>query len=166
MSSEKVTPVTSFVNDLNQFITGKNFWQASLYQQLEGLTLDNALYKPASDRHCIWEIVRHMAYWKHWAITYVTKGEQLNAKEENWKALPEIQNEDAWKEDVDKLKSLHDECVRISESIGNELFESTEEKFVFFRQLLYHDCYHTGQIGLLRVMQGLKPAGFVADASN
>lgn len=161
-----MTPVVSYVNDLNQFITGKNFWQASLYQQLEGLTAANALYKPAEDRHCIWELVRHMAYWKHWAITYVTSGEQLNAKVDNWRPLPEIQDEETWQEDVNKLKSLHEECLKISEKIGNELFESPEEKFVFFRQLLYHDCYHTGQIGLLRVMQGLKPAGFDANASN
>lgn len=165
MSTEKVTPVDAYLTDLEQFIKGENFWQASLYKQLEGLTLEQALYKPAPDRHPIWEYVRHMAYWKHWAITFITTGEKMNAKENNWRALPEVQNDETLQEDVNKLKSLHEECVRLAKGAGNKLFESTDEKYVFFRQLLYHDCYHTGQIGLLRVMQGLKPAGFVAESN-
>jgi hypothetical protein len=165
MSAEKVTPISSYINDLGQFISGENFWQASLFMQLEGLTLENALYKPASDRHCIWELVRHMSYWKHWAITYIKKGEKLDAKLDNWKALPDGLTNENWQFDLETLKSLHAECVKISESTGNDMFESTDEKIVFFRQLLYHDCYHTGQIGLLRVMQGLKPAGFVAESN-
>lgn len=149
--------VQSYINDLDLFIEGENFWQASLLKQLEGLSAGQALYKPAEDRHCIWEVVRHINYWKHWAITYITSGEKLNAKLENWKPLPETTDEQAWKNDVDKLKSLHEECKRISAGIGDNLFNSDDEKIVFFRQLLYHDCYHTGQIGLLRAMQGIKP---------
>jgi len=150
-------PVQSYINDLELFIEGENFWQASLLKQLEGLSVEQALFKPAEDRHCIWEVVRHINYWKHWAITYVTTGEKLNAKLENWKALPDIKNEQSWKDDVEKLKSLHEECKKFSANTGDELFTSEDEKLVFFRQLLYHDCYHTGQIGLLRAMQGIKP---------
>lgn len=156
MSAEKVSPTQSYVNDLEQFITGNNFWQPSLYQQLEGLTLAQALYKPAPDRHCIWELIRHMNYWKHWAITYISTGEKMNAKADNWRELPEASQEN-FDADMNELRSLHAKCIVIANQIGNDMFEATEEKIVFFRQLLYHDCYHTGQIGLLRVMQGLKP---------
>lgn len=155
--AEKLTPIESYVNDIDAFVSGSNFWQVSLLGQLEGLDFKQALFKPSDERHCIWELVRHISYWKHWAITYVNEGTKLNAKEDNWAALPEIQNEDSWQADVNKLRSLHEKCRTIAENTGNDLFESKEEKIIFFRQLLYHDCYHTGQIGLLRVMQGLKP---------
>lgn len=158
MSAEKVTPIESYVSDLEQFVTGNNFWQASLYQQLEGLTLTEALYKPAAERHSIWELIRHMNYWKYWALTYMNTGEKLNAKGENWRELPEATQEN-FDNDLNELRSLHKQCVELSNQTGEDLFTSTEERIVFFRQLLYHDCYHTGQIGLLRVMQGLKPAG-------
>src|SRR4030095_386653 len=157
MASEKISPIESYLHDLDHFVSGSNFWQASLLKQLEGLDHKQALYKPAEDRHCIWELVRHAAYWKHWALTYVNEGKKLNAKEDNWAPMPEVQNEDSWQTDVSKLKSLHYECRKTAEKIGNDLFESGEENIIFFRQLLYHDCYHTGQLGLLRVMQGLKP---------
>ena len=156
-NAKKLSPNKSYINDLDLFITGNNFWQASQLKQLEGLNFEHALYRPAPDRHCIWELVRHINYWKYWAITYAKDGVALDAKEENWAPLPEALSEESWQEDVNKLKSLHNDCKKIAETIGNNLFESAEEKIVFFRQLLYHDCYHTGQIGLLRVLQGLKP---------
>lgn len=155
--AEKLSCSKSYINDLDQFIEGKNFWQGSLLKLLEGLTLQQALYKPAPDRHCIWEYLRHIIYWKHWAITYVKTGEKLNAKEDNWAPLPEVQNETTLQDDINKLKSQHDECKVISGNLGDDLFTSTEEKIVFFRQLLYHDCYHAGQIGMLKAMQGINP---------
>lgn len=157
METNQPGPIGAYINDLEQFTTGKNFWQASLLKQIEGLTLEQALYKPSPERHGIWQLVRHIAYWKHWALTYVKDGTKLNARESNWAPMPEVQNEAAWQEDVDKLKALNDECIRVAASIGEELLSSTEERLVFFRQLLLHDCYHTGQIGFLRAMQGLKP---------
>ncbi|MBZ0202896.1 MAG: DinB family protein [Ignavibacteria bacterium] len=157
MEAEKLDPVLSYLNDFKLFTTGKNFWQASLLKQLEGLSYIEALYLPAPDRHCIWEIVRHIAYWKYWALTYVKDGVALEAKEHNWKALPEDQSEASWQNEISKLRELNDECIDVINSLGNALLESTEEKIVFFRQLLYHDCYHTGQIGMLRAMQEIKP---------
>jgi hypothetical protein len=154
---EKLTPIQSYINDADLFITGSNFWQASQVKQLEGLSYEQALYRPGPERHCIWELVRHINYWKYWAITYAKDGVALDAKKDNWAPLPEVQNEDSWQADVNKLKSLHEECKAAAEKIGGDLFTSTDKKIVFFRQLLYHDCYHTGQIGLLRVLQGLKP---------
>lgn len=152
-----MTPIESYKNDLKLFIEDKNFWQASLLKQLEGLNHDQALFKPSPGRHCIWEIVRHISYWKHWALTYVKEGVALNAKEDNWASLPDPLSEDTWVIDTQKLKSLHEECKKVAHDIGDNLFTSSEENIIFFRQLLYHDCYHTGQIGLLRVIQGLKP---------
>ena len=137
--------------------TGRNFWQASLLKQIEGLTLEQALYKPSPERHGIWQLVRHIAYWKHWALTYVKENVAMNAKADNWKPLPEVQTEQSWQEEIEKLRKLNNECIKAAQKLGNELIESAEEKHVFFRQLVMHDCYHTGQIGLLRAMQGIKP---------
>lgn len=157
MEAEKLSPIASFIHDFRQFTIEKNFWQASLLKQIEDLTFDQALYLPAPDRHCIWELVRHIAYWKHWALTYVKENAAMNAKEDNWKPLPEIQSEESWQEDINKLRELNNECIKTAEAIGDSLMTSNEEKYIFFRQLLLHDAYHTGQIGLLKAMQGIKP---------
>ncbi len=157
MGTEKINPGAAFVNDLKQFTETKNFWQASLLKQVEGLTLEQALYKPSPGRHGIWQIVRHIAYWKHWALTYLNEDVKLNAKEDNWAPMPDVQTELTWNEEISRLKELNDRCISSAEKLGDELMTSTDEKIVFFRQLLYHDCYHTGQIGSLRAMQGIPP---------
>lgn len=149
--------IDSYINDLEHFFKGKNFWQASLLRQLEGLTFQQALFKPSPERHCIWEIVSHVSYWKHWVITFVKKNVKLDAKLENWKPLPKELNEKTWESEIHNLKTLHDDCEKLAKGIGDNLYTSKAEKIIFFRQHIYHDCYHSGQIGLLRVMQGLKP---------
>ena len=81
----------------------------------------------------------------------------MDAKADNWKPLPEVQTEESWQDEIEKLKKLNEECIETAMQLGNELMESSQENHVFFRQLLFHDSYHTGQIGMLRAMQGIKP---------
>ncbi len=156
MGTENLNPSAAYVSDLKQFTVDKNFWQASLLKQIEGLNMSEALYKPSPDRHGIWQIVRHIAYWKHWALTYLNEDKKLNAKDENWAPMPYVQTEESWQEEIENLRKLNDECIAGAEKLGENIF-SDDEKVVFFRQLLMHDSYHTGQIGFLRAMQGLKP---------
>ena len=39
-------------------------WQPSLSEALNGLTAAQAAWKPAPERHSIWQIVRHLILWK------------------------------------------------------------------------------------------------------
>ncbi len=152
-----MNPGASFVNDFKLFTEGKNFWQASLIKQIEGLTMEQALYKPNPGRHGIWQIVRHIAYWKHWSLTYLNEDIKLNAKADNWSPMPDVQTDETWNDEIQRLRKLNNDCIAAAEKLGDELMNSSEEKILFFRQLLYHDCYHTGQIGFLRAMQGIPP---------
>lgn len=156
MGTENLNPSAAYVNDLKQFTVDKNFWQASLLKQIEGLNMSEALYKPSPDRHGIWQIVRHIAYWKHWALIYLNEDKKLNAKEDNWAPLPYVQTEESWQDEIENLRKLNSDCIASAEKLGERIY-SDEEKIVFFRQCLYHDSYHCGQIGFLRAMQGLKP---------
>lgn len=156
MGTENLNSSAAFVNDLKLFTIEKNFWQASLLKQLEGLSMTEALYKPSPGRHGIWQIVRHIAYWKHWALTYLNEDKKLDAKENKWATMPDVQTEQTWQEEIGKLRKLNDECIAGAEKLGENIF-SDDEKVVFFRQLLQHDSYHCGQIGFLRAMQGIKP---------
>lgn len=152
-----MNPGDAYLNDLKLFTIGKNFWQASLLVQVSSLTMQEALYKPSPERHGIWQLVRHISYWKYWSLTYLNENKKLNAKEDNWAPLPEVQTEETWQEEITNLRKLNEDCISAAEKLGDELLTSDDEKVIYFRQLLYHDSYHTGQIGFLRAMQGLKP---------
>ncbi len=156
MDSKKQDSKSAFLNDCKKFFFGKNFWQAGLLEQVSTLKFEQALWKPAPDRHCIWEYLRHINFWKEWAIIYVKEGTKMNAKEKNWAALPEKLDEENWQAEIEKTKLIHEHFTNVAESIGNKIYESKQESIIFFRQVLLHDSYHSGQIGLMRALQGIK----------
>jgi hypothetical protein len=89
-------------------------------------------------------------------LKYAKEGIKEHAKEFNWAPLPEERTEANWKADVEKLKTLHEEFKSVCSGFRNDLFDSKDEKIVFLRTVLYHDAYHSGQIGVLRTLQNIK----------
>lgn len=145
-----------YLKDLNDFFYGPNFWQAGIYPQLKDLSFQQALWKFSEERHSIWEIVRHMTFWKKFSIEYIKGNPIKDAREFNWTKVPEPSDESAWREAVDELKKTHDEFYQLAATSDSIWFTPENEKSIYYRQVIYHDCYHNGQIGLLRAMQGIK----------
>ena len=71
--------------------------------------------------------------------------------------MPDEQTESSWIAEIKKLEELNNRCIEEALKLGEEIYTSPEEKVIYFRQVIFHDCYHTGQIGFLRAMQGIKP---------
>jgi hypothetical protein len=145
------------LKDLDDFFYGPNFWQAGLYPQVKDLSLEQALWKPAAERHNIWEILQHINAWKWFAVESIKGNKISSMKEYNWMSLPAPPEEEKWQAEVDKSKKLHEELKTLVSNASSELFEPSKENIEYYQQVAYHDCYHTGQIGLLRAMQGITP---------
>jgi DinB family protein len=147
----------AFIKDLDAYFQGPNFWQAGLYPQVKDLSLQQALWKPSPDRHCIWEIVLHLNSWK-WFAVEVLKGNTIESmKEYNWVKLPESPDEKKWKEEIERLKSFHEELKSLIKKTDASFFDPSNKLSNHSREVVYHDCYHCGQIGFIRVLQGIKP---------
>jgi hypothetical protein len=145
------------LKDLDEFFYGPNFWQAGLYPQVKDLTVEQALWKPSADRHCIWEILQHINAWQWFAIEIIKGNKIESMKEYNWVPLPENPDETKWKSEIEKAKQLHEEFKILVSNASPGLFDPSNENIAYYQQVIYHDCYHAGQIGLLRAMQGIKP---------
>jgi len=157
ISSKLLDPLDTLIKDADSFFHGDNHWQAGLLQLVKELNYEQALWKPSEDRHCIWEIVRHINFWKRSAIAYVLDKERPDAVKGNWTKAEKELGESDWKDEVEELEHLHEELKQAMMRLGAEIYDNKERKSNYLRTILYHDCYHAGQIGLLRVMQGLKP---------
>jgi len=157
MDANLINPIDHFLAESDLYFYGDNFWQAPLYKQVENLNIEQALWRPAEDKHCIWQLVRHLNYWKYWALKYTREGVMEEAKAFNWAPLPDDKSESNWKADTEKMKELHEEFKSLCLSLGERLLNSSDEKIVFLRTVLYHDSYHSGQIGVLRSLQNIKP---------
>jgi hypothetical protein len=149
--------VKIFLKDLDEFFYGPNFWQAGLFAQVKDLTLEQALWKPSPDRHCIWDILLHVNSWKWFAVECLKGNKIESMKEINWTNIPEQPDETKWKNEIERTEKLHKEFKALIANASPEMFEPSRENMEYYQQVLYHDCYHTGQIGMLRALQGIKP---------
>lgn len=125
---------------------------------LRGVSAEQAHWKPDPNRHSIWELALHMAYWKYAirrSITGGKKGEFLR-KPSNWPAQPEIPDEKLWKEDRALLKQeqklfietiMNFDSKRLDENLPGDSKYNFEDTIM---GIIEHDIYHTGQIALLK----------------
>lgn len=148
--------INSFIKDLDLYFYGPNFWQAGLYQQVADLNYQQALWKPSPERNCIWEIVLHLNSWKWFAVENLKGNKIESMKEHNWPKIPENPDEEKWRAEVEKMKNLHEEFKELFKKADSDFFDAAKDISNYTREIIYHDCYHSGQIGLLRALQGIK----------
>jgi hypothetical protein len=134
-------------------------WHGSnLRGSIRGITLDELCRRPAANRHNIWEIVLHAAYWKY-AVRRRILGEKRGSfavKGSNWFARPVEATAAAWRADLRLLQEMHDSVrAAIAGVAARDLYRksrgSRHTNAFMITGLAAHDLYHAGQIQLLKV---------------
>jgi hypothetical protein len=145
---------------LDRFFRGRPLWHGAVWPHIADLTTEQALWRPAPDRHCIWEIVRHMCLWRSWLLEHAAGRRIENWREQNW-TLPESITAAAWRADLRRLRSIQGSLRRLFQNTPRKTLLARDARGTyrtfFWLGVLAHDSYHTGQIALLRAMLGLKP---------
>ncbi len=136
----------------------KRAWHGTnLRGSLRGLTARQAAWRPGPNRHNIWEVALHTAYWKY-AVRRRLVGEKRGSfplKGSNWFRRPGKLSEAAWRSDVALLDEIHKSMRQAIESVPAGRLHTIQGKTKFtYAQLIYgiasHDIYHAGQIQLLK----------------
>ncbi|MGH7131901.1 MAG: DinB family protein [Phycisphaerales bacterium] len=135
----------------DESLTG-GLWFASWRAALADLTPAQATWKPAPERHSIWQILNHVTYWRE-VTARKARGDAVPTDDaelarENFRA-PETVTATAWKQDVDRFEAVH---AAIRALIADPAASHDRAEYH-----LTHDAHHLGQIMLLRAMQGMKP---------
>lgn len=126
---------------------------------IRGVGIEEAGWRPASERHNIWEITVHASYWKYavWRRLSGAKRGSFAIKGSDWFLRPLEPTLQAWRADKALLEEEHRklrEAVQIL--MDKDLHrcpnrgQMTIEKLV--RGIAAHDLYHAGQIQLLKRM--------------
>ncbi len=142
----------------------KKAWHGpNLRGSIRGVTARQAAWKPSPKRHSIWELVRHVTYWK-----YAVRRRLLNEKRgtfavkgSNWFKAPSPANEEAWRKEVSLLSETHTSLRRaISGLTPRDLRKTPVGGMASTAKLIYgsafHDVYHAGQIQLLKRLQNAR----------
>ena len=135
----------------------KRTWHGpNLRQAIRGVTAKQAAWRPGRNRHNIWEVTLHAAYWKYALRRRIEGGKRGSFELEgsNFFARPERGklSEATWAADKALLEREHRALVLAVESL---LRTSRAEKFLTqLWGIAFHDVYHAGQIRLLRRLMG------------
>jgi hypothetical protein len=127
--------------------------------------VEQAVWRPKPNRHNIWEIVVHAAYWKYAAARRFTSGARgsFGLKGSNWFRRPLDRanaTERAWREDVALLDETHDTLREAVARLSPEDLTRTPpgkkvSNFALLSGIAAHDLYHAGQVQLLKRLGSL-----------
>lgn len=136
----------------------ENVWFVAVKNAIAGLTAGQAAWKPDGADNTIWEEVNHIIFWnERWIQRY--RG-QLTYPEDIENTGTFKSEESDWKATCEKLFAVMDEWREILDEITDENLNSPvsdQYKEPWFKPLAQqniHNAYHTGQILLLRKLQG------------
>ncbi|HET9532371.1 MAG TPA: DinB family protein [Blastocatellia bacterium] len=150
--------ITILLALIDQAFDHKSWHGTNLRGAIRGMRAADATWRLSPERHNIWEIVIHAAYWK-----YVVKRRLLSEargsfplKGSNWIERPEGGADEAeWKKDVALLNETHRglrEAVA-GLSAGDLEYKPAGSKvrnLELITGIASHDLYHAGQIQLLK----------------
>jgi uncharacterized damage-inducible protein DinB len=149
--------ITLLLQLLDEAYDKKTWHGTNLRGSLRGLTVEQATWRVESNRHNIWEIAMHCAYWKY-TVRRRLLGEKRGSfpqKGSNWFKRPTESTEDAWKEDLHLLGETHRTLRAAVESFPVSTLHMTTVQskypniFVIYG-VANHDIYHAGQIQLIK----------------
>ncbi len=125
---------------------------------LRNVDATEARWRPHPDRHSIWELALHIAYWKYAVRRRLSggAGPRFPRAPANWPDLPDPADAAAWAADVALLRSEHalllDAVAAIPESrLGHR--PAGAKKWTYgelIAGIAQHDAWHTGQIQLMK----------------
>ena len=139
----------------------KSWHGPNLRGALRGITAAQAAWRPGGDRHNIWELAVHAAYWKH-SVTRRLTGEARGSfplEGSNWFTRPEsAANDAAWRGDLVLLAEHHRALRAAVERLKPKDLEtiprgSKTTVRALVTGVAAHDLYHAGQIQLLKRLQ-------------
>jgi len=148
---------------LDQAFDRKGWHGTTLRGALRGVTPAQALWRPGPDRHNVWELTIHAAYWKY-AVRRRLAGEATGSferKPSNWPDIPDPPDLKAWRKDIALLETEHGKLRQVVSGLSAADLERRSPKGVWtyaeeIHGVAAHDLYHTGQIQLIK---RLMPAG-------
>lgn len=141
---------------LDEAYDHRSWHGTNLRGAIRGVTLDVAAWRPGGDRHNIWELVVHAAYWKY-AVRRRLTGEKRASfplKGSNFWPRPVAGGAAEWRTDVALLADQHRQlraavAACASSRLSGRAPGSPFTYAALIRGAAAHDLYHAGQIQLL-----------------
>jgi uncharacterized damage-inducible protein DinB len=149
--------VERIIDQMDRGFSGDAWHGPALMSALEGISAEGASKHPIGGAHSIWELVHHVGAWNSIVLRRL-RGEDVQVTtERDWPPVWEV-SEVAWQR---ALENLSDSYARLREFVANiedQQLDVRDQKasgentsrYVVLHGLIQHNCYHAGQIALLK----------------
>lgn len=138
---------------------GTRLWHGgvSVLGALRGISPEMAAWRPYPDRHSMWALALHVAYWNYavWRRIMGAARGGFPRSPSNFPDVPDPATQAAWDEDRKLVREWHGHLVaairgfdpvRLDEIAGGE-GKTTYADLI--TGIVLHDTYHAGQIKML-----------------
>lgn len=139
----------------------ENGWFVAVRNAVEGLTVEQAAWKPEDSVNCIWESISHLTYYND-AYLQRFKGIEFEYDVENNDQTFSVgeYTESDWRADIARFDDVMTEWRTLIEQADESKFSEpvpTNTSRIWADLLTdvnAHNAYHGGQILLMRKLQG------------
>lgn len=145
---------------IDEAYDARSWHGANLRGALRGVTREQAAWRPSENRHNIWELMVHAAYWKYDIRRRLTgeKGRSFALEGSNFWARPIEGSLSEWRADLALLQREHARLRQAVEALPERHWgrQASGKPFTYeglVRGVAAHDLYHAGQIQLLKRLQ-------------
>jgi uncharacterized damage-inducible protein DinB len=156
-----VNEISRIVDQLEREHSGDAWHGSPLSSILQGVTHTQAAARPIPSAHSIWELVLHIAAWKNEARRRLSGAAAGDPLEGDWPQAGEL-TADRWTEAREHLEDAHRLLVSAVKAFPEpNLFTPTNDTrhddtaltasyYELLHGIAQHDCYHAGQIAILK----------------
>ena len=127
----------------------ENTWFVSLLNSVEGLTEEQANWKPSESTNSIFEIVNHLIFYNE---RYLNRFIDIPNEKNDYNNTFRNRKELNWNDAVKKITEIMSEWKNVVMEVDNK---KLDEKAPDLAHLTIHTTYHTGQIIYIRKLQGV-----------
>lgn len=140
------------------FANPQNGWFSPFTEAVAGLTAAEASWFPGPDMNSIWDLVNHIRFW-HELVLRRLRGEHVDRLElGSDKGWPPSGSPDDGQSCTRAISANRDLSAFVRELTPADVDAPVEEgrarRWQVLHGLIGHTCYHTGQIILIRRLQG------------
>lgn len=141
----------------------KEEWFVPLSAALEGLGALEAAWQPPGAGNTIWQTVNHINYWNERMLFYMTDAPLPKSitNDETFGEPGDPNDSAGWAATLERTQQIADQLKSVLAELTDADLTRKLGSITFGESLpswLLHDSYHTGQIVLLRKLQGSWPA--------
>lgn len=137
----------------------ENNWFAALAQLLEHTTAEQAVWRPSTGGHTIYELVRHLAYSEQEVTARLGGRPPQWDSALGWPQTPAALTTEQWQATIADMQSSHQRFAAAIAALDDETLIAPREvgrRYLDLAQeVIAHEAFHGGQIAYIRRLQGL-----------